>query len=69
MIPDYTSLTHDGKDLSLCTRLQVLDLITYSTLMARRYQILGILSIYVVFILDQLGTSSIDVWRWILPMY
>jgi hypothetical protein len=27
--------------------------------MARRYQILGILNIYVGFILDQLGTSSI----------
>jgi hypothetical protein len=45
MILDYTSSTHDGKDLSLCTRLQALDLIAYSTLMARRYQILGILSI------------------------
>jgi hypothetical protein len=59
MISGYTSLTHDRKDLSLCIRLQALDLIAYSTLMARRYQILGILSIYVVFILDQLGTSSI----------
>jgi hypothetical protein len=66
MIPSYTSLTHDGKDLSLCTKLQALDLIAYSTLMARRYQILGILSIYIVFILDQLGTSSIGAWRWIL---
>jgi hypothetical protein len=36
--------------------------------MARRYQILGILSIYVVFILDQLGTSFIEAWRWILPV-
>jgi hypothetical protein len=27
MILVYTSLTHDGKDLSLCTRLQALDLI------------------------------------------
>jgi hypothetical protein len=59
MIPSYTSLTHVGKDLSLCTRLQVLDLIAYSILITRRYKILGILSIYVVFILDQLGTSSI----------
>jgi hypothetical protein len=59
MIPGYTSLTHDGKDLSLCTRLQALDLIIYGTLMARRYQILGILNIYVGFILYQLGTSSI----------
>jgi hypothetical protein len=56
MIPDYTSLINDGKDLLLCTRLQALDLIAYSTLMAKRYEILGILSIYVVFILDQLGT-------------
>jgi hypothetical protein len=55
MIPGYTSLTHNGRDLLLCTRLQALDLIDYSTLTARRYQILGILSIYVVFILDQLG--------------
>jgi hypothetical protein len=59
MIPDYTSLTHNGKDLSLCTRLQALDLIAYSILLARRYLILEILSIYVDFILDQLGTFSI----------
>jgi hypothetical protein len=68
MIPGYTSLTHDGKDLSLCTRLQALDLIAYSTLMARRYQILGILSIYVAFILDHLGTSSIGARRLLLPV-
>jgi hypothetical protein len=43
-----------------------MDLIAYSTLMARRYQILGILSIYIIFILDQLGSSFIDVWKWIL---
>jgi hypothetical protein len=61
MIPGYTSINLDGKDLSLCTRLQALDLIAYSTLTARRYQILGILSIYVVFILDQLGISCIGV--------
>jgi hypothetical protein len=66
MILDYTSTTHDRKNLLLCTRLQALDLIAYSTLMARRYQILGILSIYVVFILDQLGTCSIGAWRLIL---
>jgi hypothetical protein len=35
-------------------------------LMARRYQILGILSIYIIFILDQLGTSTIGAWRLIL---
>jgi hypothetical protein len=52
MILVYTSLTHDGKDLSLCTRLLALDLIAYSTRMARRYQILGILNIYIGFILD-----------------
>jgi hypothetical protein len=63
MTSGYTSLTRDGKGLSLCTRLQALDLIAYRTLMARRYEILGILSIYVVFILDQLGTSSISAWR------
>jgi hypothetical protein len=66
MILGYTSLTRNGKDLSLCTRLHALDLIAYSILMARRYQILGILIIYVIFTLDQLGTSSFDVWRLIL---
>jgi hypothetical protein len=45
-----------------------MDLIAYNTLIARRYQIHGILSIYVVFILDQLGTSSIGAWRLILPV-
>jgi hypothetical protein len=59
MIPGYTSLTHGGKDLPLCTRLQALDLIVYSIRMAKRYQILGILNIYVSFILNQLGTSYI----------
>jgi hypothetical protein len=62
MILVYTSLTHDGKNLSLCTRLQDLDLIAYSTRMARRYQILGTLNICVGSILDQLGTSSIGAW-------
>jgi hypothetical protein len=38
------------------------------TLMARRYLILGMLSIYVVFILDQLRISSIGAWRWILSV-
>jgi hypothetical protein len=57
MILVYTSLIHDGKGLSSCTRLQALDLIAYSTRMVRRYQILGILNIYVGFILDQLRTS------------
>jgi hypothetical protein len=66
MIQGYKSLTHDGKDLSLCTRLQALDLIAYSIMMVKRYQILGIMSIYVIFILDQLGTSSIGAWRMIL---
>jgi hypothetical protein len=66
MIPGYTSLIHSGKDLSLCTRLQSLDLIAYSTRMARRYQILGIWNIYNVITLDQLGTSSIGAWRLIL---
>jgi hypothetical protein len=55
MIPGYTSLTHDGRDLSLCIRLHALNLIDYNTLMARRHQILKILSINVVFNLDQLG--------------
>jgi hypothetical protein len=51
----YTSSTHDGKDLLLCTRLQALDLIAYITLMAKRSLILGMLSIYAIFILEQLG--------------
>jgi hypothetical protein len=68
IIPGYTSLTHGGKDLSLCTRLQALDLIAYSTRMATRYQILGILNIYIGFILDQLGTSSIGASKLILPV-
>jgi hypothetical protein len=68
MIPGNTSLIHDGKDLSLCTRLHALDLIAYSTRMAKRYQILGILSIYVVFILGQLGIYSIGAWRLILSV-
>jgi hypothetical protein len=59
MILGYTSLTHGGKDLSSCTRLQALDLIGYSTWMAKMYQTHGILSIYVDFIFDPLGTSSI----------
>jgi hypothetical protein len=52
MIPGYTSLTRDGKGLSLCTRLQALDLIAYNTMMARKFLILGMSSIYAVFILD-----------------
>jgi hypothetical protein len=68
MIPGYTSLTQDGRDLSLCTKLHALDLIAYSTLTVRRYQILRILSIYVVLILDQLGKFSIGAWRLILPV-
>jgi hypothetical protein len=54
MIPGYTNLIHGGNDLSLCTRLQALDLIAYSTWMARRFQILGILNIYTGSILDLL---------------
>jgi hypothetical protein len=68
MIPGYTSLTRDGKGLLLCIRLQDLDLIACSTLMARRFLILEISSIYAIFILDQLGTSSIGAWRFILPV-
>jgi hypothetical protein len=55
MTLSYTSLTRDGKDLSSSTRLQTLDLIAYITLMARKFLIPGISSIYIVFILDQLG--------------
>jgi hypothetical protein len=53
MTPGYTSLTRDEKGLSSCTRLHALDLIAYSTVMARRFLIPGISSIYAVFILDQ----------------
>jgi hypothetical protein len=53
MTPGYISLTHDAKGLSLCTRLPAPSRIVYSTLMARKFLIRGILSIYVVFILNQ----------------
>jgi hypothetical protein len=53
MTPSYTSLTHDAKGLSSCTWLQALGHIAYSTLMARRLLIIGISSIYTVFILNQ----------------
>jgi hypothetical protein len=68
MVPGSTSLTCEGKGLSFCTRLHALDLIAYSTLIARRFLILGISSIYAIFILDQLGTSSIGAWRLILTV-
>jgi hypothetical protein len=59
MILVYTSLIHDGKDLSLYIRSWALDLIDYNTRMARRYQTHGILNTYDDFILDQLGPSFI----------
>jgi hypothetical protein len=68
IIPGYTSLTHDGKDLLLCPRLQALDLIAYDTLIASRYQILEILNIYFGFILDLPRIYSIGAWRLILPV-
>jgi hypothetical protein len=49
----YTSLTRDGRGLSSCTRLQALGHIAYSILMARRFLIPGISSIYAVLILSQ----------------
>jgi hypothetical protein len=52
MTLDYTCLTRDGKGLTSCTRLQSLGHIVYSTLMAWRFLILGISSIYAVFILS-----------------
>jgi hypothetical protein len=55
MTSGYTSSICDGKGLSLCIRLHDLDLIVYSTLMAKLFLILGMSSIYAVFILDQLG--------------
>jgi hypothetical protein len=72
MTPGYTSLTRDGKGLLSSTRLQALDLITYRTLMARRFLISGISSIYTIFILDQSGhlllveinTSSTTLFYW-----
>jgi hypothetical protein len=51
MTPGYTSLIRKG--LSSSTRLQALGLIAYSTLMARRFLIPRILSIYIIFILNQ----------------
>jgi hypothetical protein len=53
MKPSCTSLTCDGRGLSSCTRLQDLGRIAYSTLMAKRFLIPGISSIYIVFILSQ----------------
>jgi hypothetical protein len=53
MTPGYTSLTRDGKGLSSCTWLQDLGRIAYSALMARRFLIFGISSIYAIFILNQ----------------
>jgi hypothetical protein len=53
MKPGYTSLTHDGRGSSSCTRLQDQGRITYSTLMVRSFLIRGISSIYAVFILSQ----------------
>jgi hypothetical protein len=64
MIPGFTSLTLNEKDLSLCTRLQALDLIACSTWMARRYQIHVILNIYVGFILETTG----DIFYWYLEV-
>jgi hypothetical protein len=64
MIPGFTSLTHDGKDHSLCTRLQAVDLIACSTQMARRYQIHGIFNIYVDFILEM----TRDIFYWCLEV-
>jgi hypothetical protein len=55
MILGYTSLTHGGKDLSSCTRLQALGCIAYNILTPRRFLIPRISSIYAVFILDQPG--------------
>jgi hypothetical protein len=53
MMQGYTSLTRDGKGLSLCTRLKALGRTAYSILMARRFLIPGISSIYAVFTLNQ----------------
>jgi hypothetical protein len=49
----FTSLTRDGRGLSSCTRLQDQGRIAYNTLIARRFQSLGISSIYDVSILSQ----------------
>jgi hypothetical protein len=63
MTPGYTSLTRDGKGLLSCTRLQDLGRIAYGTLMARRFLIPGISSIYVVFILNHQ-----DIFLWCLEI-
>jgi hypothetical protein len=68
MIPGYTSLIYGGKDLSLCTRLQTLDLIAYTTRMGRRYQILGILNMYSVSSLINRKHLLFGAWRLILPV-
>jgi hypothetical protein len=48
-----TSLIRDGRELSLCTRLQDQGRIAYSTLMAKRSQTPRISSIYAIFMLSQ----------------
>jgi hypothetical protein len=60
MIQGFASLTRDGKELSLCARSQALDLINYSTQVAKRYQTHGILNTYVGFILN--STRAIIYW-------
>jgi hypothetical protein len=42
--------------------------LTVRTRMATRFQILGLLNIYIGSILDQLGTFYIGAWRLILPV-
>jgi hypothetical protein len=45
MIPGYTILTCNGRDLSSCTRSQALGRIAYSTLMVKRFLIPGFLGV------------------------
>jgi hypothetical protein len=48
-----TSLIHDERGLSSCTRLLDQGCIAYNTLMARRFQTPQISGIYAIFILSQ----------------
>jgi hypothetical protein len=52
MKPGCTTLIHDGRDPSSCTRLQDQGHIAYNTLMARRSQTPAILSTYIIFTLS-----------------
>jgi hypothetical protein len=58
--PGCTSLVHDGRGPSLCSRLQDQGRIAYSTVMVRRFQTSGISSTYVVSTLSQLVSQVVS---------